>query len=914
MTRIFKQLSIGGLLGGVIATLSLVLWGSANSAVADRSFRQLVLDDCAKAKEQLPLQEPADQVGLVDYLVDVIHLKFPNKVPPFSPPQFVNKWQDAGPSKIEAPYIDPSRVDPLRVTESAAERNARNCAVELLGMMGGVAASSLPDLVEYGSQDELDDQSRNRAQDALYAVAAGAQGNVSEETLERLLKASTGEGAALSRTVLMIVAPANWQMIIRLALSKSEVAVTDASQLIAEIFETIPELVITELGKILRGDESPSVSRVLEVLSRLGLAPAPLIPVIEERLFAPFNHEAGALNIEPEAQRSAAKILVLSGDLCAGTSESSFERAARFIDQDGVIGDAALQRIRCALLKGLVAAPRVESFRKSENPLVRERFARLAPLLSAKAALSTLAVLTEDPVLSVRVSAIRELSRVGQAQRNQATSILLKILTPISKRQLNSEDREVVKLSLSTLEKLGINLGWQGWGPVLKRLVLSYGSESSSTVKPSDTQRELSRVLALLSRQSLEIPKALMLSSKADERLIAARLIVLATDSNPQALSLLVPLLGDASPELRAYAFAKLAAEPPARLAPIIKQAIGSKQGRVRGVGLIMTSGQLKSDQTKMAVSWIEQAACLELLISFSQPAFIQEQLYQAAIQRVPQCLSELRPEWSDEVVSAWLSPKIDERRRELIVRSLIDLEPEQPLRLSVIRNSPQLGLSPQELTLLSKSSLDELEPEQALSLMPALKQYGARASDLIPQVSGLSGRFPTELQARCAVVEVLSRIDEEFDWVDYFKDEVSETDDGVGCVRSVEPSRASQALIKLLPEVPLRKQVRVLRRLAVTEGLAISDVLTEFLASSLSSSNEELRCQSTKVALRSGYLTPLAKAAVRRSLYGSCWEEIRGYSDPNFVKVAAEIEKTPANNLELTRASYIRRSAAPQR
>lgn len=907
MKRALKQLSLIGALGGILAALLLLLV-PANSAEADRSFRQLVLDDCAKAKEQLPLQERADQAGIVDYLVDVIHLKFPNKIPPFSPPQFVNKWQDAGPSKIEAPYIDPARVDPLRVTESAAERNARNCAVELLGMMGEVASTALPDLVEYASQGELDDQSRNRAQEALYAVATASRNNVAEETLRRLVKALAGAESALSRSVLMIVAPAHWQVTIDLAVTESLVGVSDASSLLSELFEAMPELVVPEIAKILRGDDALGISRALEILSILKLAPAPLISVVEDKFFASLKNEPGALNFEPQIQRSAAEILMLSGDICAGVSASSFERAVAFIDWEGIIGNAALQRMRCAMLERLVASPRVDALRRSENPLVRERAVHLASILPGRSALSVLTVLTEDPILSVRVSAINELSKVGVEQRNQAVAVLLKILTPISKSPISDDDRVIVKSILSVIDKLDVRLGWQSWGPVLKRLVLSYGAESKFTVAPSSGQLELSKVLNLLGRQGLEIPKALLRSSKPEERLTAANLIALASGANPQALSLLVPLLGDENSEVRGYVFAILASERVDLLPPIIKQAIGSKQTLVRGAGLILHPGSFRPEQLKVAEDWISQSSCLELLLGLSQPALNQEQLYQIALPRVPKCLSELGPEWSERVVSVWGGSKVDPRRRELLLKSLTELEPEHQLRVAVIKMASELGLSSQELVLLSKSSLEEIAPEQAISLLPTFSRYGNSANELSPQLRNLRGRFPMGSQERCAVVDVLSQVDQEFDWLDYFKDELGQGEEGVGCLGAVNPSSASEALIKLLPEVPLRKQIRILRRLAVVEGLSLPESLRDFLTNSLGSANEELRCLSTKVAVHSGYVTPLTQIAVRRSLYGPCWEYIKGYVDPNLARIAVEIEKSPGNNLELTRASYLQK------
>lgn len=875
---------------------------------AEAPLKQLVLDDCTAAKKRVADDTGATDPQLIVYLIDVLNLKLASDLQPVAPSQLVTKWQDPSPARLETSHLDRALVGPLSVIDSAAERGARRCAVELLGMLGGKASTALPELVHYASQSELDDVARFEAETALFRIAAQSGPTLIPATLVELVQGLRSDREELVRSVLLMLAPTRIAQIASLLLTDPTVPDQSAADLFRELYWGEQDNARSVFQDLLTHGEYAARRKALVVLEKLGWDLESLHRFVDAAL---ISGETAPLSSQgrvgpPAIEAVAAKIILRSGAPCSRVAPQLLDPLFRALSSEGDIGAAAARRLGCAAEAGQTPQKTLLALVQSHDPRVRARSAQILAVAPEAGKLKLQKKLAEDADSAVRAAVLDRIIFERAAYRAAGRELLLSLAISLANDPTAS--REHMQALLERIAQFGVGSMSREWQKVLPKLLRHVAVQQKTELLTEQGGRTVTALMRAIEGKSGETAMRLSRSSSMPERLLGAQLLA---SSLSQGASGVVGriglLLADPAVEVREYVLEALAGNFD-RIKGGTKGLLAAQSPLVRGAVAALSMQDPKSGaaQIRVAASWLQQASCSELFAVFSEPLVKAPSTRAVISSRLLPCLKAER-RITTQMVSALRSASDLTSR---VVQGVLDssLDPQMALVLS--QQTSQWKISPEQVLELFEVAWKALPIAQGAHIVSLAKQTGVPERDLAHALEDFAERAGTDSKSGCIALWTASSLMKgEYDWKSRFKAEIKAADEPfVTCAAEGDGEVAQQALTELLVEAPARNQAALLRRLAVVPELRSEEKLQQLLDRALQSPNEEIRCQGTRVAMRiTEHSEPLI-AAARRALYGKCWDELKADVEVRpSGSVAEALLHSAANYLEQVRALQLR-------
>ncbi|NDC36935.1 MAG: hypothetical protein EBZ48_02660, partial [Proteobacteria bacterium] len=806
---------------------------------------------------------------LVQYLSDVLRLQLSAEVQPMAPSQLMTKWQDPSPSRLEPSQLDISRVAPLRVLDAAAERRARRCAVELLGVLGSKASTALPDLVEYASQDALDDAARFEAETTLFEIASKSSSTLTPTILTQLVQQLGSNMQELSRSVLLILAPTRLAHIASLVLTDPEVPASTAALVLRELFWGVSENAQPVFHDMLANGDYAVRWKVLLVLQRLGWEFSALRPVLDSIV---VGSEAIAVSNSPSlavptAAEVAGALIQRSSVGCSRLSAELLDPFLAAVSRSGVVGDAATVRLRCAAELGQLSPKKLQGLVESSDTLVRQRAAQIIPASSDVSRAKWLIKLASDTDVRVLSSLLDSLT-VGRLKVIlEGREALLTLSRTLAAMNPNEQRAEVVMRAFERLVQFGPGTRQKDWRPVFSKLLNTVAAERQMQPLAEKELGIIASAARALGGQALELPALLMKSKSTPERLLGVQLLDAVRPLRSGGFSRSAVLLVDPEPAVREYVLAGFVKNPE-RTRDELKYPPATGATTLRGAMAALSVRDVKQTAlARTAAEWLQEVSCREFLLVLSAPLMHAPQTRAVVQTRLLPCLKQ-SPTVSEAAVDAL---GVDAELRREVVSGLLDESLDQAIIPAVLLRGERWHLTPSEAAELLRRALRTLPVSQAVALLPVAVRPAASEWGAQRELEDLAERAGIDTADGCAALWAASTVAQgRYAWDKWFKAEIDRDDKPFfTCAALGDSDVAQKELTALLAKAPVRRQATLLRRLAAVPVLRSTEELRSMVQQTLQAPNDEIRCQSVRVALRIDSDFEQTRAATRRSLYG---------------------------------------------
>ncbi len=868
-------------------------------------LKQLVFDDCEAAKSSLESLPAQGDPLFVQYLIDVLQLKLSADLQPAPLPQVVTKWQDPSVARLDAAQLMPPSIGPLGVLDSATERAARRCAVQLLGMISGSAAPSIPELVRYASQSALDDAARTEAEAVLFRIAAASGAALPAKALVELVQDFSSNREELVRSVLLIVAPTRILYIASLLLAEGAVPEQSVAKLFQELFWGDRESARSVFQDHLTHGEYAARRRALRVLAGLGWTLEALAPLVDAALVTPVPETTplSPVGTHPTLAEAAARIILGSTGVCARIAPPLVEGMLSLLSQDGIVGDAAVSRLSCAVSNGQISADSLQRLKESSDVLVRRRIAQLALDVPAQSGAKLLRSIAKDSEVSVREALLKAISAADSKPPDLLRSAVLILMQTIETQPPSQMQREELLQGVAQLVRLGLGPQRAVWVALMPRILSRLAAIQGVTILSEQERESVRSVLRVLGKDARGATERLLAGKSPGERLLGAQLLEPISQGRTGAVGALVKLLGDPESKVREYALSALVLgleHSRVALKAITLPTGAAAQGALRAITLQDAKGQ--SPQLRSAISWLQNSSCQEFLTVLSEP-IVQGALTRPVVAtRLIPCLTNARIAHVRTMTALSGDPELS----QLVVRGVLDESLDPALIPVVLSQTERLRLSPREVLSLLEVGLSKLPIQEGAALLSYAAKGGLPEREAIKVVEDFAQRAGVRSPTGCEALWVASGLSgDTYNWKARFRSEAtSDEEQFFTCAAYGRVDLSRRALIELLTDAPARKQAALLRRLVALSELAPDKELDDLVERVVQSPNDEIRCQGARIALRLYPQSPTAVAAVRRAIHGRCWDELSVDAERYPAKaVAGKISQSAMNYLEQVRA-----------
>lgn len=876
-------------------------------------LKQLVFDDCEAAKSSLESLPTRGDPLFVQYLIDVLQLKLSADLQPVPLPQVVTKWQDPSVARLEAAQLLPPGIGPLGVLDTATERAARRCAVQLLGMMGSSAAPSIPELVRYASQSELDDGARTEAEAVLFRIAAASGPALPAKALVELVQDFSNNREELIRSVLLIIAPTRIFYIASLLLSEGSVPEQSVAKLFQELFWGDRESARSVFQDHLTHGEYAARRRALRVLAGLGWSLEALAPRVDAALVTPTPETTplSPVGTGPTLAEAAARIILGSAGACARIAPPLVEGMLSLLSQDGIVGDAAISRLRCAVSSGQISADSLQRLKESGDVLVRRRLVQPALAAPAQSGAKLLRSLAQDPEISVREDLLKAISATDSKSPDLLRSAVLTLMQTIETQPPSQAQRGELLQGVAQLVRLGVGPQRAAWVALMPRMLSRLAAIQGVAILSEQERESVRSVLRPLGKDARGATERLLAGKSPGERLLGLQLLEPISRGRTGAVGALVKFLGDSESKVREYALSALVLgleHSRVALKAITLPPGAAGQGALRAITL--QDAKSPSPQLRSAISWLQNSSCEEFLTVLSESIVKGALTRPVVATRLLPCLKTSRIVQVRTMTALSSDPEIS----QLVIQGVLEESLDSALIPVALSQAERLQLSPREVLSLLEVGLSKLPVQEGAALLSYAAKGGLPEREAIKVVEDFAQRAGVRSPTGCEALWVASGLSgDTYNWKARFRSEAtSDEEQFFTCAAYGRVDLSRRALIELLTDAPARKQAALLRRLATLSELAPDKELDDLVERVVQSPNEEIRCQGARIALRIYPQSPTAIAAVRQAMYGRCWDELSIDAERHpATAVAAQITQSAMNYLEQVRALQLEAFAA---
>ena len=880
---------------------------------AAQSLKKKVMENCPEALAEAQTLNLDQRKDLVDYLKLVLKLQG-------EPPNM----SALPPAQKGAPVFEPQNLGAWMSFDPSRDIEAKRCATELLQSLGAVSLEAVADLIKAAEDPLLPDDLVAQMEEVAFdlAVAAGRdpRQSPSEDLLSALLELALKGRSWPAVNVLFEIQSAALPYLTEQLRRVPESALPELNALLLNI-DSQGQVIGPWLLKLLASGEEETNVRALELLSKLPAVYPRLLAAVVERLPASSGKVRDALFSalelmvkDPQLSSSMSADRHMVGTLFAALKSSSGRQRNIVEWALLVLGIGNPELVKGALdLAGNADA----ELRRCALSLLGQSEE------SSDEIFKLLAAALDDPVLEVRLEAIKALGRQFQ-RTNEVLSLFARTLRANAAERDAGTKRTVLLTFASALDCFSAGKAAVFLAPYLIE-ALAYKEAGEEQVEKWPPPQAVQKgpvcrlaphpaVSALigLGRDAVPLLVKAVRSTDAGVRKRAAYALGRIKPADAAAVGSLVNLLKDDDYEVRLTAQASLVLLG-REVAHDVRRGLrrGPLTARLAAAEVLLALGNSDEILASILREAIAQQPCWQRGRLTVMLARIQPRVGDDIALRLVECLQNAGEAANSLLEGLVRAAPLSEPVQEKVSELLLKASGYPEVHIKLLARVTQLGFANDKLIPLLTSVLERDQDTVRYMALRALGELGERAA--LPTLGELFRRKSDNFPLRNEVVLAMTSIDEKsVDLREYLLEQLQK--EGFESSR-VFLGRLKPRLVLLLLEDLLKRDLpekarTVLVRAAGDLGELAVGVVPD-LEKLLFEKDVDLRKAALVALLRISPKNPQLMVALRKALLGSMFKSLAEERLPAAVVPLLEsIIMGATSNLERRNARILKERA----
>lgn len=820
-------------------------------AVAEQSIKRMVITDCAQAKEAILKVPDKDRLELVKFLglilkrktarPDQVGLDFGGASKKISP--FESPLDESSPGDISS-FLDPTH-----------EKDAKNCALTLLRMLGAASQDTIPILVDRYAERTLPEVQR-------FEVA---------QTVIHIAKSVREEGVELSRSVVHSLVPnliksdsiLSRNVFVEIGAKSLSLLVDELQSPDTELRSAISNLILEM--KLEATDLDPQLTRMVEAADPMvRLEGLKIIQGSDVALQAQFVGRiiTALRDMHPDVRYQAAKTLGQFASLGSKSMEVLRPHIGEILSfatlSPGVYLDGIWSCIRALAKEGEISEKIFLSLLadQDEGVVVRALGMPLDRIGNSQELLDRLIQLTKAKSVKVQALAISALGKKGnptkltkiftEALKGSDRSIIQAVSAALLDLKISKLPSDLLGQLLRGLPDISIEDLTQSQDPVVQLLTKVGGQSSSSIVR--------------------ELPQLLL-----PQRILAIRLLATTSPGDQKVQDLLLSTIGTKPDKAMLRALEPALAKPTKATIKALYKLLKDKNPAIRGFAARVVALAGEKDPTILPILVAESQSpdCIEKSESLRAVKAFQGSVTTSMVRDVVECAKRglISNPFLDSSIQNMLP--MDQDSVNYLLEVLQDSSVDSQVRLSILKMADKFHLSQPEFAAAMVRIFESRDNPFRLATIEILSGLDSRKQISQQKLMDVLRSNGAELMLLHEMAVLSANTDgSDFNSVDFLVDELrsKNSDWAIRSLGRIPANMVALAVDRSLDKVSTPVKVKLLG-VAANVGGPIS-ALAPKIGALLESPLPEIMHAATQALLSIDPNFESLRAGVRRMVY----------------------------------------------